>query len=527
MEASRDRDGLANILIVDDTPAHRLALEAVLEPLGQNVLMAGSGDEALRLLEQHDCALVLMDAHMPVLDGYETVETLRRRAELRHLPVMFLTAMFCDREHAARSYALGAVDFITKPFEPSIVKAKVRAFVTLYQYHQRLKQQERRLASEVAAREAAEKADRLKEEFIAVLGHDLRTPLSAILFTAQRHADARDASGPCRMDGRRIAAMANRMGRMIDHVVDYTRSRLGGGLPIAVAPADLAELCRAPLDEIQAIYPESVITLVVDGDTRGVWDADRVLQVFANLVGNAVRHGDGTVRVSLIGVDAWVILEVRNGGEPIPANAMAHLFEPFRPGEGSRGGLGLGLYIVERIVHAHGGSIRAESSSQLGTTFTVRWPRYPAGHEDSVSEPHHNPSDAELRALLESATTIAIVGASSNPDRPSNEIMQLLLDAGYRVIPVNPRETEVLGQRAVASLADIGERVDIVDVFRRSEDTPAIAAEAVAIGARALWLQEGVSNEDAAARARAGGLTVVMDRCIGVTHRALRIAPKR
>jgi predicted CoA-binding protein len=141
--------------------------------------------------------------------------------------------------------------------------------------------------------------------------------------------------------------------------------------------------------------------------------------------------------------------------------------------------------------------------------------------------PHQNPPDEELRKLLVEARTIAIVGASSNPDRPSHGIMKRLLAAGYRVIPVNPRETEVLGQTAVPALDAIGEPVDIVDVFRRSEDTPAIADEAVKIGAKALWLQLGVSNEDAWARASAAGLVVVMDKCIGATHAALNIPPKR
>jgi uncharacterized protein len=139
---------------------------------------------------------------------------------------------------------------------------------------------------------------------------------------------------------------------------------------------------------------------------------------------------------------------------------------------------------------------------------------------------HTNPSDDDLRALLTSARTIAMVGASANPEKPSHGIMRRLLAAGYRVIPVNPKETEVLGQPAFASLAAIGEPVDIVDVFRRSEDTPAIADEAVAIGAKALWLQLGVSNADAAARATAGGLVVVMDKCIGATHMALGIPRK-
>ena len=119
-----------------------------------------------------------------------------------------------------------------------------------------------------------------------------------------------------------------------------------------------------------------------------------------------------------------------------------------------------------------------------------------------------------------------MVGASSNPDKASHGIMQKLQKAGYRVIPVNPREAEVLGEKSYPSLHDAPERIDIVDVFRRSEDTPAIADEAVAIGAKALWLQTGIVNDDAAARAKAGGLMVVMDACIGATHSLLRVPTK-
>jgi predicted CoA-binding protein len=139
---------------------------------------------------------------------------------------------------------------------------------------------------------------------------------------------------------------------------------------------------------------------------------------------------------------------------------------------------------------------------------------------------HANPPDSALVQLLTDATTIAVVGASSHPDKDSYGIMQKLQRAGYRVIPVNPHESEILGERSYPSLADIPDRVDIVDVFRRSSDTPQIAAEAVSIGAKALWLQTGISNEDAAARAEGAGLTVVMDACIGATHTMLRIPPK-
>jgi predicted CoA-binding protein len=140
---------------------------------------------------------------------------------------------------------------------------------------------------------------------------------------------------------------------------------------------------------------------------------------------------------------------------------------------------------------------------------------------------HENPSDQELRQLLTDATTIAVVGASNDPDKASHGIMEKLQKAGYRVIPVNPHETEVLGERSYPSLLDVPERIDIVDVFRRAEDAPAIADEAVTLGARALWLQSGIVSEDAATRAAAGGLIVVMDKCIGATHSLLQIPPKR
>jgi predicted CoA-binding protein len=139
---------------------------------------------------------------------------------------------------------------------------------------------------------------------------------------------------------------------------------------------------------------------------------------------------------------------------------------------------------------------------------------------------HANPSNPELKQLLIDATTIAIVGASSNPDKASHGIMQKLQAAGYRVIPVNPRETEILGERSYPSLADVPVRIDIVDVFRRAEDTPGIADDAVTVGAKALWLQTGIVSQEAAARATAGGLIAVMDSCIGSAHSLLRVAPK-
>ena len=135
----------------------------------------------------------------------------------------------------------------------------------------------------------------------------------------------------------------------------------------------------------------------------------------------------------------------------------------------------------------------------------------------------YGPSDQELRSILGDSKTIAVVGLSSDPDRPSNEVAEFLQSKGYRIVPVNPRETEVLGERAYPSLLDVPEeiRIDVVDVFRRAEDTPPIAEAAVARGAKVLWLQDGIVNEDARRIAEEAGLTVIMGVCIRTTSKRL------
>jgi uncharacterized protein len=125
-----------------------------------------------------------------------------------------------------------------------------------------------------------------------------------------------------------------------------------------------------------------------------------------------------------------------------------------------------------------------------------------------------SPEDRELRAMLGDVHTIAVVGLSSRPHRPSYEVARYLQEHGYRIVPVNPNEIEVLGERAYPTLADVPDPIDVVDVFRRAEETPAIASAAVAAGARVLWLQEGIVNEEAARIATEGGLEVIMGVCI-------------
>ena len=233
-----------------------------------------------------------------------------------------------------------------------------------------------------AAKERAEKSERelhavaeFREMFIGIVGHDLRNPLGSIVFSAtlllqRSHLSEQDAEVAAR-----IIRNSQRMTRMITQLLDLTRARLGGGLPIERKPTDLSEVCRSIVEEFEA-----TIQLEIEGDLTGTWDQDRLAEVLSNLAGNAVDHAaPGTVVVVKAHADgAEVVVEVSNQGDPIPADMLPVIFEPFRRAgqrEKSRtGNLGLGLYIARQIVLSHGGTLDAHSAAGT-TTFVMRLPR--------------------------------------------------------------------------------------------------------------------------------------------------------
>lgn len=224
----------------------------------------------------------------------------------------------------------------------------------------------------------AVRIDETREQFIAILGHDLRAPLSTIAMATQllTHG-ALDARGSDLVV--RIVRSTRRMEGMIGALLDFARGRLGGGIPIERARCDLASLCLSALEEAQQAQPTRVFEFETKGDVTGSWDADRLEQVLTNLLGNAVQHGEDPIRVVARGADDHVILTVQNRGRAIPTAVLPVLFEPFHERAlGSRSGLGLGLYIVGEIVRAHGGTIGVRSSTEEGTTLTVELPRHPA-----------------------------------------------------------------------------------------------------------------------------------------------------
>ena len=225
--------------------------------------------------------------------------------------------------------------------------------------------------------------DHSKEMFLAILGHDLRTPLAAILMSSEFMLEMGELKEPSLTLTSRIAKSSTRMVRLIGDLLDFTRSRLGGGIPIVRADMSMEKVVHDVVGEIGAAHPLKTLEVKARGAERGDWDCARMTQALTNLINNAIEHGaKGTVvRIEIEGGDKEVTVSIHNSGPPIPLDRISWIFNPMKgsdgndAGSGPSGSLGLGLYIAEIIVNAHKGRIEVQSSEEGGTTFTIRLPR--------------------------------------------------------------------------------------------------------------------------------------------------------
>lgn len=367
-----------NVLIVDDIEHNLTALSALLARPEVRLLLARSGVEALELLLEHDVAVAVLDVNMPGMSGFELASLIRGSPRTSHVPIIFLTATSQDAIRTFQGYEAGAVDFLYKPIEPRIVQSKVGIFV-------QLEMQKRQLEEQLAATRQVLEAN---EMLMAVLSHDLRTPLSAVMVSAEYLMRA-STDDKIITVGRRIENAGRRMTRMVEQLLNLARLQ-GGRLPLRRTTVQLDTLGQSVMEEFATRLAEGRLTLERSGDVAGYWDADLVAQAISNLVSNALTHGETNtpVHVCVRGESAAEVLVTVSNRGAIASEVVPLLFDAYSAATraGHQGsGLGLGLHIVRLIARSHGGDVSVTSNEQDGTAFTVRLPRAGVGRNEVVS----------------------------------------------------------------------------------------------------------------------------------------------
>jgi two-component system NtrC family sensor kinase len=416
----------AAILLVDDREENLVALEAMLKDLGHDLVRAGSGQEALRLIFNRDFAVILLDVRMPEMDGVETAAHIRRRQKSRHTPIIFITAADASPEQIARGYAVGAVDYIFKPFMPEVLKAKVRTFLELFKSNLRLR-------AEITERERMqEERDRLSAELLqgqklqaigqlsAGIAHEINNPLGYILSNLAVLEEYLDRLGkllramlqatakPSRSDPRGVAKEVERLKQDTDPefiLADFKsalwESRQGGEKIRDIVQSlkefthvdehalKGADLNHCVENALRLCTNELKHKAVVRRDLSPLPPVlcypQQIEQVLVNLLVNAAQSITEKGRISVTSrlEEGRVALRIQDSGCGIPSEHLEKLFEPFFTTKPVGRGTGLGLHVAYKIVKAHGGKIEVASKVGDGSEFVVILPLTgPVGKKD-------------------------------------------------------------------------------------------------------------------------------------------------
>ncbi|MBW4537901.1 MAG: response regulator [Myxacorys chilensis ATA2-1-KO14] len=382
----------ATVLLVDDHPENLIALEATLNGLGQDLVKAHSGAQALKCLLDQDFALILLDVQMPGMDGFETAALIRQRSRSRSTPIIFLTAFSDADALRSKGYALGAVDYLLKPIDPVILTAKVAVFVDLFKKNIEVQQQAQQLVAKnleilrvEAARKQAEDANRIKDEFLAVVSHELRTPLNSILGWSQLLLSKKFDEAKTVRALETIARNAKSQAQLIEDILDVSKL-MRGKVRLSLQPINAIAIIESVIESVRPLADEKAIELVAQLNETGQLisaDPERLRQIIWNLLTNAIKFtlkgGQVTVKWSIADKQNFAHLHVIDTGIGISPDFLPHIFEHFRQADSSstrsHGGLGLGLAIVNQLVNLHQGKIFAYSEGEdKGATFTVHLP---------------------------------------------------------------------------------------------------------------------------------------------------------
>lgn len=394
------------ILLVDDNPNNLAAFEASLDGLAADFVRATSGQQALRSLLDRDFAVVVLDVLMPDLDGFETARLIRARSRTHHVPIIFVTAYSRDDRQVLEAYNMGAVDFLFKPITPDVLRAKVSVFIELRRRadeirvqaeqlrehqrreHERLLEEEKRLWAEAAMRKRLEElaqADQRKDEFLAMLGHELRNPLAPIVTGLELIRPTLLGTVESRSAEARAFETMNRqvrhLRRLVDDLLDVSRINCGK-IELEPETLEVASVLDQAIATVRPAITERQQALILEVPPRPVYvraDAVRLTQVVANLLHNAAKYTRpaGQIRVTARAEDNHVTVVVEDNGSGIDADLLPSVFDIFVQKRTSvHGGLGLGLTLVRRLVELHGGQVTAASDGAgKGSTFTITLPR--------------------------------------------------------------------------------------------------------------------------------------------------------
>jgi signal transduction histidine kinase len=370
------------VLVVDDYPRNRIALEALLTPIAP-VTTVDSGARALAEIRRREFAVVVLDVHMPHMNGVEVARRIRAGGHNAQVPIIFLTAMDSDAAEVLEGYAVGAVDYLRRPFEPVILQSKVAVFVELHQRREQAKREAAERARLEAERAAAERASRQKDRFLAALSHELRTPLTSILLWSDMLLNKPLSGETSRRGIETIDLCARHEARLVDNVLEMSRL-ITGVTTLDRTEVDFGELVGEAVTEIGGLAGERGVNVACDAEPNmwsGVGDRGRLRHVLYNLLENAVKFtpSGGRADITLEASDAGLNIRISDTGLGFPADQASTLFQPFEQGDPSstrlRGGLGMGLALARALVELHGGAITAASDGiGQGATFTISLP---------------------------------------------------------------------------------------------------------------------------------------------------------
>ncbi len=392
----RDSNEKIKLLIVDDLSENLKALDAILRAPDRIILQASSGVDALELLLEHDFALAIIDVQMPDMDGFQLAELMRGTEKTKHVPIVFVTAAGKELNYAFKGYGAGAVDVLYKPLDINAVKSKASVFAELFRHRVAFEQQvkaleESRREQEFllgqlrSTQEELQHSLKMREEFMSLVAHEMRTPLNTLFLEVQVRLAQLAKNNLSAFTPEQLHKMLARserqlksMIRLIEDMLDVSRIK-NGKLSIKPDNTHLSALVQRIAEDLTPLAKEAGtgFELAVEADIHGYWDAFRIEQIIINLMTNAVRYGKGMpVQVSLSMDGERACIQVKDQGIGISEHELKNIFEAFERGGDNevKAGLGLGLYISRKLAEAHGGEISVSSQKDAGSTFTLRIP---------------------------------------------------------------------------------------------------------------------------------------------------------